>query len=152
MGSQLIIEKLSEKNFNDFVSLVEKQAEYEKLEPPNKEAKIRLKRDGLSTIPKFEAYLGKINGKYVSYVFFYMIYSSFLAMPTLFLEDLFVLKVYRKNRIGQKMFDFCFGKAKERKCGRMDFCVISWNKPAIKFFEKNHAKRLNWAYYRIGVN
>jgi len=149
--NELIIERLSEENFEDFVYLIEKLAEYEKLKPPNEQAKIRLRNDGLSSNPKFEAYLGKIDGKYVGYIIFYMAYSSFLALPALFLEDIFVFEEYRKKGVGQKMLDFCAKLAKEKKCGRIDLCILDWNIPSIKFFEKNNAKSLNWLYYRINL-
>ena len=147
----LVIKKLSEENFEDFVYLIEKLAEYEKLETPDEKAKIRLRNDGLSSNPKFEAYLGRINNRYICYIIYYMAYSSFLALPTLFLEDIFVLKEYRKKGVGQKMLDFCIKLAKEKKCGRIDLCILDWNTPSIQFFEKNNAKRLNWLFYRMDI-
>lgn len=149
MNDKLKIEKLSGKNFRHFIYLIKKLADYEKLEPPNKNAIKRLREDGLLKNPKFQAYIGKYNGKHVAYVIFYMNYSSLLAMPTLFLEDIFVLEEYREKGIGQKMFDFCVKESKARKCGRMDLCVLNWNIPAIKFYEKNGLERMDWAFYRL---
>ena len=80
-----------------------------------------------------------------------MAYSSFLALPALFLEDIFVLEEYRKKGFGQKMLDFCIKLAKEKKCGRIDLCILDWNTPSIQFFEKNNAKRLNWLFYRMDI-
>lgn len=145
----LVIEKLSKSNFDNFVYLIKKLAEYERLEPPDKEAVKRLKKDGLSKKPKFEAYLAKIGEEYVGYLIFYMAYSSFLGMPTLFLEDTFVVEEYRKHGVGQKIFDFVKGQVRKRGYRRLDFCIIEWNKPAIEFAEKNKAKKLNWLYYRL---
>lgn len=147
----LVIEKLSKGNFDNFVYLIKKLAEYEKLEPPNKKAVKRLKKDGLSNNPKFEAFLSRINNDYVGYIIYFMAYSSFRALPTLFLEDFFVIEEYRKKGIGQKMFDFCVKQAKARKCGRIDLCIFDWNTPSINFFEKNNAKRLNYLFYRINL-
>ena len=149
MKQGLTIVKLTEEKFDDFIHLIEKLAEYEKLDPPDDKAKIRLKKDGLSENPKYEAYLGMVDGKAVAYIIFFMTYSSFLALPTLYLEDIFVLKKYRRRGIGQKMFEFVIKQAKERGCGRMEWCILAWNKPAIKFYEKNKAKRLNWYFYRL---
>ena len=148
MSNNLIIEKLSERNFDGFVGLIVKLADYEKLKAPDNKAKKRLKKDGLSKNPKFEAFLGRINNEYVSYIIYFMAYSSFRAFPTLFLEDFFVLQEYRKKGIGQKMFDFCVKQAKTMKCGRIDLCILDWNKPSINFFEKNNAKHLSWMFYR----
>lgn len=151
MSNKLIIEKLSGKNFDSFVGLIVKLADYEKLKAPDKEAKKRLKKDGLSKNPKFEASLGRIKNEYVGYMIYFMAYSSFRALPTLFLEDFFVLQEHRKKGIGQKMFDFCVKQAKARKCGRIDLCIFDWNRPSINFFEKNNAKRLNYLFYRINL-
>ncbi|NVM01820.1 MAG: GNAT family N-acetyltransferase [Candidatus Helarchaeota archaeon] len=149
MTDEFKIERISESNFNDFVYLIEKLAEYEKLEPPDDEAKVRLKRDGLSEDPKYEAYLGFLNGKPIGYIIFFFTYSSFLAMPTLYLEDILILEEYRRKGFGEKLFNFCVKQAQLRECGRMEWCVLTWNEPAIKFYEKIGASRLNWFFYRL---
>ena len=50
--------------------------------------------------PKYEAYLGMLDGKAVGYLIFFMTYSSFLALPTLYIEDIFVLKEFRRRGVG----------------------------------------------------
>jgi GNAT superfamily N-acetyltransferase len=145
----LVIEKVKEDTFYDFLSLIDKLAEYEKLLPPDEEAKRRLQRDCLSDKPKYEAFIGKVGDKPVSYIIYFFTYSSFLALPTLFLEDIFVLKDYRRQGIGQKMFDFLKETAKREGCGRIEFTVLKWNKSAQEFYEKNRAKRLEWFLYRL---
>jgi GNAT superfamily N-acetyltransferase len=146
---ELAIERVVEENFHDFCALIEKLAEYERLDPPDDEAKARLKNDGLSDNPRYEAYLGRVGGEAVSYAVFFQTYSSFLAMPTLYLEDIFVLEEFRRAGLGQRMFEFCVKKAGEKGCGRMEWCVLDWNQPAIDFYEKNKANRLNWIFYRL---
>ncbi len=149
MENYLKIEQLSEKNFPDFIQLVRALANYEKLKEPDESAVSRLKKDGLSDNPRFEAYLGIFHGTPIGYLIFFMTYSSFLALPTLFIEDLFILKEYRQNGFGQQMFDFCVEQAKQRGCGRIEWIVLTWNEPAIKFYEKNNATRLDWYFYRL---
>jgi GNAT superfamily N-acetyltransferase len=78
-----------------------------------------------------------------------MTYSSFLALPTLYIEDLFVLEKYRRMGFGQQLFNLCVRQAKEHGCSRMEWNVLTWNKPAIRFYEKNKAKRLDWYFYRM---
>jgi GNAT superfamily N-acetyltransferase len=70
-------------------------------------------------------------------------------LPTLFLEDIFVLEKYRQQGIGKKMFDFLKEIAKREDCGRIEFTVLKWNKSAQEFYEKNRAKRLEWFLYRL---
>ena len=149
MSEELKIEKVKSENFESFLSLIDKLAEYEKSNPPDNAARKRLRQDALSNKSIFEAYLGKIKDEYTGYIIIFMTYSSYLALPILYLEDLFVLEKYRKQGIGQKMFDFCVKMAKEKDCGRMEWCVYNWNKTAIDFYEKNNANRLDKAYYRL---
>ncbi len=150
MNKKLIIEPIKHENFNEFLFLVDKLAEYEKLTPPDYKAKKRLKKDGLSKNPKYEAYLAKKDNIYIGYVIFFMSYSSFLAKPILYLEDIFILKKYRKKGIGQKLFNLIVSIAKQRDYGRIEWHVLDWNKPGIKFYDKNNAKHLSdWLYYRL---
>jgi GNAT superfamily N-acetyltransferase len=147
--NSVVIEKVDSKNFNDFLDLIDKLAEYEKLVPPNEDAKKRLRQDCLCNNPKYHAFIGKFGNKYVSYIIFFLTYSSFLAMPTLFLEDIFVLEEYRRLGVGKEMFAFLKEKAKSEACGRIEFTVLKWNKSAQEFYEKNKAKRLEWFLYRL---
>ena len=93
---KVVIKQVNAENFGDFLSLIDKLAEYEKLDSPSQEAKRRLRQDCLSGTPKFRAFIGKIGDKIVSYVIYFFSYSSFLALPTLYLEDVFVLREYRR--------------------------------------------------------
>ena len=146
----LIIEKVDSQTFDDFLGLICKLAEYEKMAPPIEQAKQRLRKDCLSDKPKYQAFMGKVCDKYVSYIIFFFTYSSFLALPTLFLEDIFVLEEYRRKGVGEKMFDFIKAAAKREGCGRIEFTVLTWNKSAQKFYEKNKAKCLeDWYFYRL---
>jgi GNAT superfamily N-acetyltransferase len=145
----LVIEKVKAETFDDFLVLIDKLADYEKLAPPDEEAKRRLRRDYLSDKPKYEAFIGKVGDKAVSYIIYFFTYSSFLALPTLFIEDIFVLNEYRRQGIGQKMFGFLKETAKREECGKIELTVLKWNKSAQKFYVKNKAKRLEWFLYRL---
>ena len=149
MSENLTIEPLAEENFGDFIALMEKFAEYENLDPPDEGSRRRLRKEGLSDNPGFEAYVGSVDGKAIGYLTFFTTYSTFRGLPTLFLEDIFVVAEERRNGLGQKMFDFYIEKARERNCGRAEWCVLGWNKPAIQFYEKNNAERLEWTFYRL---
>jgi GNAT superfamily N-acetyltransferase len=149
LPKKLAIERVSRENFDVFVDLIRQLARYEKLDEPDNEAAERLRRDGLSDDAKFQAHLGIYKGTPVGYVIFFMTYSSFLALPTLYIEDLFVLEKYRRMGFGQQLFNFCVKQAKEHNCGRMEWTVLTWNKPAIAFYEKSKAKRLDWHLYRM---
>jgi len=145
----VVIKKVEPETFDDFLTLINKLAKYEKIDPPDEQAKRRLRNDYLTDQPKFQAFIGEIGDKPVSYVIYFFTYSSFLALPTLFVEDIFVLEEYRRQGVGKKMFDFLKERAKIEGCGRIEFTVLEWNKLAQEFYEKNGAKRLGWFLYRV---
>ena len=147
--NSVVIKEVNSETFDVFLGLIERLAEYERLAPPNEEAKRRLRRDCLSGKPKYKAFIGKVGDKHVSYVIFFFTYSSFLALPTLFLEDIFVLDEYRRQGVGKRMFDFLKETAEREGCGRIEFTVLKWNKSAQEFYEKNDAQRLEWYLYRV---
>ena len=149
MNDIIAVEKLSEKNFDDFVELIKIFADFEKLTPPDEAAKKRLKKDGLGKNARYEAYLTRINGRYVAYTIFFMTYGSFSAMPKLFLEDIFILEDFRRKGLGKKILDFVINIARKRKCRVLDLNVIDWNKNAINFYRKNGFKHVNWDLYRL---
>ncbi len=148
-GSTIVLSKVTEETFGDLSTLITKLAEFEKLEPPNSEARERLRTDCLGSNPRYEAYICKVDNKPVGYTIHFFTYSSFLALPTLYIEDIFVLEEYRRRGIGQKMFDNCRKIAQREGCGRIEFTVLKWNKPAQEFYSKNKAKQLEWYLYRI---
>ena len=97
MTGELRIEPLSEDNFEDFIYLIKRLAEYERLTPPDEVAIGRLKNDGFAKNPKYEAYVGISGSRPVAYLIYFFTYSSFLALPTLYIEDIFVLKNHEDN-------------------------------------------------------
>jgi len=73
------------------------------LAPLTEEAIMRLRRDCLCDKPKYQAFIGKVGDKSVSYFIYFFTYSSFYATPTLFLEDIFVLEEYKRQKIGKNV-------------------------------------------------
>jgi GNAT superfamily N-acetyltransferase len=133
-----------------FLSLVDALADYEKLDRPTAEARERLVRDGFGPAPRFQPYLAELDGRAVAYAITFETYSSFLALPTLYLEDIFVLPDARRHGVGSAMFRVLAGEAVRRGCGRMEWAVLDWNQLAIDFYEKLGASRMReWYTYRL---
>ncbi|PWR74268.1 GNAT family N-acetyltransferase [Methanospirillum lacunae] len=147
--SECSIEQVTSESFSDFFKLLCELARYEHLTPPDVDAESRLKHDLLDSHPRLEAYIARYQGSPIGFATFFFSYSTFLAKPTLFLEDIFVLESYRGNGYGKKLFDFCRNEAKVRGCGRMDWMVLTWNEPSIQFYEKIGGSRLGWYTYRL---
>ena len=133
-----------------FLSLVDALADYEKLERPSSDARERLKRDALGPPPRIQVYIAEIGGVPAGYALTFDTYSSFLALPTLYLEDLFVLPDFRRQGVARELFRFLAGEAVRRGCGRMEWAVLDWNGGAIDFYETIGARRIReWLMYRL---
>jgi len=133
-----------------FLDLVDALADYEELERPSAEARKRLVRDGFEEPRRFSPYLAEVGTATVGYAITFQTYSSFLALPTLYLEDLFVLPEARRIGVGHAFFRFLAGEALRQGCARMEWMVLDWNQLAIDFYEGLGARRLDqWHAYRL---
>jgi GNAT superfamily N-acetyltransferase len=147
---QISIRAATRGDLPEFLDLVDALADYERLDRPTPEARERLTRDGFGTRPLFQAYLAELDGRPVGYAITFFTYSSFLARPTLYLEDLFVLPDARRLGVGRALFTHLAREAVQRGCGRVEWVVLDWNRPAIDFYERLGARRLTeWYTYRL---
>lgn len=146
-----VVSRVDATRFEEFFTLVCALADYEYLARPTDEAKQRLHRDITGTTPRIEAFLlDTEQGHAVGYAIILETYSSFLALPTMYLEDIFVLESHRGLGYGKKLFDFVVDQAKQRGCGRVDWQVLDWNTPARDFYAKQGADTMNeWLLCRI---
>ncbi len=134
-----------------FLALVDALADYEKLARPSPEARDRLVADAFGERKRIDVFLAEDGaGAPVGYAIVLESYSSFLALPTLYLEDLFVVPEARRAGVGGAFFRYLAGEAVRRGCGRMEWVVLDWNELAIAFYEKLDARRLDeWHTYRL---
>jgi len=133
-----------------FLSLVDALADYEKLARPTPDARERLLRDGFHEPRRFQPYIAERDGEPVGYAITFHTYSSFLALPTLYLEDLFVVPEARTLGVGKALFRFLAAEAVRQGCGRMEWVVLDWNQLAIDFYDRLRARRLSeWYTYRL---
>ena len=132
------------------ISLITALADFEKLPPPDAAARARLIEHGFGDRPKYEAWIAKWEGVPVGYSIMFETYSTFLARPTLYLEDVFVLPDYRRRGIGKALLHNCFRLADERGCGRMEWTCLDWNVRAQDVYEGLGARKMNeWLLYRL---
>jgi GNAT superfamily N-acetyltransferase len=132
------------------LELIRALAEYEKLDPPDAGAQQRLVRDIFGDKPRLEAWLAFVGGAAAGYALTLETYSSFLALPTLYLEDIFVRPEYRGRGAGAALFRRLVEEARRRGCGRMEWVVLDWNRPALEFYERFGAQRLKeWVTMRL---
>lgn len=143
------IVRVTPENADELVSLITELAVFERLDPPTDEAKERLRRHVTADPALFHAFLGVLDGKAVGYITYYFTYSTFLAAPTLFLEDIYVQHEFRKSGLGRELFKFCAQEAMDKGCGRMEWCALDWNSGAMSFYEKLGGRRMDWTFFRL---
>ena len=134
------------------IGLIIALAEFENLPPPDADAQARLIAHGFGPEPKFEVMLAEVEGTPgpVGYALLLQTYSTFLAQPSLYLEDVFVLPDYRKQGIGKALLRHCVRTAFERGCGRMEWTCLDWNTNAQALYERMGARRMKeWYLYRM---
>lgn len=136
-----------------FLTLVDALADYEKLDRPTPDARGRLLADAFGERPRISVFLGERDGQAVGYAIVLETYSSFLALPTLYLEDLFVVPGARRFGVGRAFFRALAGEALRRGCGRMEWVVLDWNQLAIDFYDKLGARQMReWHTYRLAAD
>ena len=97
-----------------------------------------------------EAIIGEYEGKPVSFAIFLYNFSTFIGKPGIYIEDLYVNPEIRGKGIGTLMFAFLAKLAMNRKCVTLEWSVLNWNEPSIKFYKKIGAESRNeWTIYRI---
>ena len=93
---------------------------------------------------------GKSGGEVVAFALFFTNFSTFLAQPGLYLEDLYVKPEHRGANIGKALLTRLAGLAVERGCGRFEWSVLDWNENAIRFYEGMGATVLpDWRICRV---
>ena len=107
-------------------------------------------RDTVGSRRAAEGYLACLGDKPVGYLVVYPVYSTYLGLQSLYIEDLFVLPQHRGCGVGMKLFCFAAHLAKERDCLRMDWTCLDWNKGARAFYESMEARHdKGRCYYRL---
>ena len=125
-------------------------ARYEKLEHEVVATPERVRESLFGTLPGAEVLIAEWEGQAAGFALFFPNYSTFLARPGMYLEDLFVLPEFRGHGIGYALLQRLAALAVERGYGRLDWSVLDWNRPAIDFYERLGARGLDdWTQYRL---
>ncbi len=97
-----------------------------------------------------ETLIAEEDDKPVGFALFFHNFSTFLAKPGIYLEDLFVIPESRGHGIGRALLKELARVAVERGCGRLEWSVLDWNREAIAFYERLGARpNSEWTIYRL---
>jgi GNAT superfamily N-acetyltransferase len=131
-------------------AMIRALADYERLASQVKVTASRIRRDGFGRQPYFKTLICQEGNDAVGFAVYFFTYSTFLARPTLYVEDLFVLPYLRGKGAGKALLGALARIAVRRRCGRMEWAVLDWNVRAIHFYERLGAKpRKEWVLTRL---
>lgn len=132
------------------LDFIVKLAEYEKLSHEVKANADDIKKHLFGKKVMAEVIFAVFKEKPVGFALFFHNFSTFVGKPGIYLEDLFVLEEYRGSGFGKELLVQLAKIARERNCGRLEWAVLDWNEPAIKFYQSIGAKMMDeWRVNRL---
>jgi GNAT superfamily N-acetyltransferase len=125
-------------------------AEYEHLSRECVATEESLRATLFGARPAAEVLLAFSDDEPAGFALFFSTYSTFLAQPGIYLEDLFVEPAQRANGIGTALLSRLARLALERECGRLEWSVLDWNEPSIGFYRNLGATSMDeWTMFRL---
>ena len=150
MPAQLEIRSARAEDTPLILRFVRELAEYEKLTHEVTASEALLRETLFGARPAAEVHLAFLGGEPAGFALFFQNCSTFLGRPGIYLEDLFVRPQWRGQGIGKALLHGVARLARERNCGRLEWAVLDWNAPAIRFYESIGAKAMSeWTLYRL---
>jgi GNAT superfamily N-acetyltransferase len=96
------------------------------------------------------ALVASLGSQPAGFALYFFNFSTFLARPGLYLEDLFVKPAWRNRGVGRALLAELARIAIDRRCGRMEWAVLNWNELALRVYRGIGAQPLNdWTVYRL---
>jgi GNAT superfamily N-acetyltransferase len=147
------IEPATEKDVPVILALIKGLAEYERLSHEVVATEAGLRESLFGNRPGAEVIIGYSGNEPAGFAVFFHNYSTFLARPGIYLEDLFVLPQWRTRGLSRQLLAYVARAAVARGCGRLEWAVLDWNAPAIRFYGKLGAVAMDeWTVYRLTGN
>lgn len=135
------------------VLMIRELATYEQLQDFARVTPDAIRTHLFAARPFAEALIAECDGQPAGFALFFGTYSTFRGQPGLYLEDIYVREALRGRGIGTALLKAVAGVAVERGCGRLEWSVLDWNKPALDFYRGHGARPLDdWTVYRIDDN
>ena len=146
----LSIRRGTRRDVPTIVALIRGLAEYERLVHEVEITPAQARRHGFGRRPYFETLICRRGRRPVGFALYFFTYSTFLGRPSLYLEDLFVLPEERGRGAGRALLRALGKVAMARGGGRMEWTVLDWNAPAIRFYRRIGARlHKEWIHTRL---
>ena len=147
---QFRIEAGTEKDAPLILRMIKGLAEYEKLSDEVTATEAGLRESLFGDHPAAEVIIGYAGAQPAGFAVFFHTFSTFLGQKGLHLEDLFVVPEWRGRGFGRQLLAHVARVAVERHCGRMEWSVLDWNRPALGFYRSLGARAMDeWTVYRL---
>lgn len=148
--NDLIIREATKNDIKIILQLIKELAEYEKLSDEVMADEKTLMHSLFGEKRYAEILLAEYKNEIAGQALFFHNFSTFVGKPGIYLEDLYVKPHLRGNGIGKALLLEVIRIAKERDCGRVEWCVLDWNKPAIDFYKSLGAVPMeDWQIFRL---
>lgn len=149
-GDELLIRKAEINDAALILSLIKEIADYEKLSHEVTATEGDIKENLFGEKKYAEVLIAEYENEPVGYALFFYNFSTFTGRPGVYLEDLFIKPKFRGKGIGKTLLLRLIELAKDKNCGRVEWCVLDWNEPAINFYKNLGAKPMDgWSIFRV---
>lgn len=132
---EILIRKGEKPDLPSALNLIKELAAYENAADEVVITTDDLLRDGFGENPLFNFFVAELNGQVAGIALYYMKYSTWKG-KCVFLEDIIVTEQFRGKGVGKLLFDAVVKTAKNINVQRLEWQVLNWNEPAIKFYQK----------------
>ena len=150
MSNSIQIRQATAEDVPTILSFIRGLAEYEKLAHQCVATEESLRHTLFSEKRYAEVLIAHLDNRPVGFALYFHNYSTFIAKPGIYLEDLFVLPEHRGKSVGKALLASVARIARERNCGRLEWSVLDWNEPAIEFYTRIGAKVMpDWRICRL---
>lgn len=131
-------------------ALVRELADYEKLLHEARATDEDFRRELTAGNPVIRVLIAEWDAEPVGFALYFFNFSTFVGRPGLYLEDLFVRPALRGKGVGRALLRALARIARERDCGRMEWAVLDWNEPALRFYRTLEARPMKeWIVHRL---
>lgn len=146
----LKIRRAEKSDIPNILMMIKELAEYEKLLHEVVTTEEHLEKVIFGEQKFVEVLISELDGVLAGQTIFFHNFSTFVGRPGLYIEDLYVRPEFRGKGIGKALLNEVIKLAKQRNCGRVEWVVLDWNKPAIDFYKSIGAKPLDeWTIFRL---
>jgi GNAT superfamily N-acetyltransferase len=150
LASNFAIRPAMQTDVPAILGFVRELAEYEKLSHEVTATEAEMHAHLFGPQPRAEVLMACENGVPVGFALFFHNFSTFLAKPGLYIEDIYIKPAARGRGYGKALMLALARLAVERGCGRFEWAVLDWNEPSIEFYRSLGAElKREWIITRV---